>query len=418
MKLDYIALFLVLFFLAACGSKSSSPGMGGDNALPTEETFKEIDLANNLKDCGKPLLLSDIVKDVEYVKLETQDNILIGDIKQLKRTEQYIFIYSRRQNHIMMFDKSGKFIRRIGRVGQGPGEMSNIQSFTTNDNRVFIYPLSRSSSFMIYDTQNNDFIKEVSLKYPVSVNDKIDIMDDCLIYYPGIIYFPGNKEGFISACVINTDGQIVREQVPEMPVEAKKIDMAIDPDISWNYQGKSNIYSLINDTIYGITCDSIFPRYHLSLGKYKLPPEKYNFCNNLDLGDFILIKSVCETKDYLLFSYWFNCKMWFSRYDKNKDKIDSWEQVPFEVRYWMIRDAPGVTNDIDGTQSFRGNNNMKDVGENCFCFVITPDNLDQVRRNVAEAKVKFPEKQAELLKLLDEMGEDDNPIIAFYKLKD
>ena len=234
MKLDYIALFLVLFFLAACGSKSSSPDMMDDNALPTEETFKEIDLANNLKDCGKPLLLSDIVKDVEYVKLETQDNILVGDIKQLKRTEQYIFIYSRRQNHIMMFDKSGKFIRRIGRVGQGPGEMSNIQSFTTNDNRVFIYPLSRSSSFMIYDTQNNDFIKEVSLKYPVSVNDKIDIMDNCLIYYPGIIYFPGNKEGFISACVINTDGQIVREQVPEMPVEAKKIDMAIDPDISWN----------------------------------------------------------------------------------------------------------------------------------------------------------------------------------------
>lgn len=76
---------------------------------------------------------------------------------------------------------------------------------------------------MIYDTQNNDFIKEVSLKYPVSVNDKIDIMDNCLIYYPGIIYFPGNKEGFISACVINTDGQIVREQVPEMPVEAKRL---------------------------------------------------------------------------------------------------------------------------------------------------------------------------------------------------
>ena len=118
MKLDYIALFLVLFFLAACGSKSSSPDMVDDNALPTEETFKEIDLANNLKDCGKPLLLSDIVKDVEYVKLETQDNILVGDIKQLKRTEKCVFIYSRNQNHVMMFDTSGKFIRKIGRVGQ------------------------------------------------------------------------------------------------------------------------------------------------------------------------------------------------------------------------------------------------------------------------------------------------------------
>ena len=50
MKLDYIALFLVLFFLAACGSKSSSLDMVDDNALPAEETFKDIDLANNLKD--------------------------------------------------------------------------------------------------------------------------------------------------------------------------------------------------------------------------------------------------------------------------------------------------------------------------------------------------------------------------------
>ena len=32
-------------------------------------------------------------------------------------------------------------------------------------------------------------------------------------------------------------------------------------------------------------------------------------------------------------------------------------------------------------------------------------------------KVKFPEKKAELMRLLDEMGEDDNPIIAIYKLK-
>ena len=81
----------------------------------------------------------------------------------------------------------------------------------------------------------------------------------------------------------------------------------------------------------------------------------------------------------------------------------------------MAIESPGITNDIDGSQSFDG---IRYAGENSFYFAITPDNLDQVRRNVTEAKVKFPEKQAELLKLLDEMGEDDNPIIAFYKLKD
>lgn len=81
----------------------------------------------------------------------------------------------------------------------------------------------------------------------------------------------------------------------------------------------------------------------------------------------------------------------------------------------MAIESPGITNDIDGSQSFDG---IRYAGKNSFYFKITLDNLDQVRRNVTEAKVKFPEKQAELLKLLDEMGEDDNPIIAFYKLKD
>lgn len=107
--------------------------------------------------------------------------------------------------------------------------------------------------------------------------------------------------------------------------------------------------------------------------------------------------------------------MWFSRYDKKTEKIDSWEQTPLKGIGWMAIESPGITNDIDGSQSFDG---IRYAGENSFYFAITPDNLDQVRRNVTEAKVKFPEKQAELLKLLDEMGEDDNPIIAFYKLKD
>lgn len=42
MKLDCIALFLVLFFLAACGSKPSSPDMDDDNALSAEKSLKTL----------------------------------------------------------------------------------------------------------------------------------------------------------------------------------------------------------------------------------------------------------------------------------------------------------------------------------------------------------------------------------------
>ncbi|WP_320989818.1 6-bladed beta-propeller [Bacteroides sp.] len=414
MNRNVVLLFCALFFLSACTSKPSSSVSVEDDFLPVEETFKDIDLVGNLKDCGKPLLLSDIVKDVEYVKLETQDTILVGDINQLKRTEKFVFIYSRRQNHVMMFDTAGKFIRKIGRVGQGPGEIANIHCFTVSDSLVFIYPYSRNGSLTVYDMRDNSFVKEFSLKWPIILRWTIDVMGDCLVYYPGTVYLPNNEKTFISACVANGEGETLMEQIPYLTADVKE-SLNLDPDPSWLYRGRSNVYSFINDTIYGITCDSIFPRYHLSLGKYKLPSGRYDPTRDYGWGDFILMKDVCETKEYLLFEFWFNKKMWFSRYDKKTEKINSWEQTPFKAHVWHILDAPGITNDIDGSQSFKDFDN---VGENCLYFAITPDNLDQVKRNVTEAKVKFPEKQAELLKLLDEMGEDDNPIIAFYKLKD
>ncbi|WP_270721994.1 6-bladed beta-propeller [Bacteroides hominis] len=412
MNKNIVLLFCALFFLGACTSRPSSSISVEDDTLSAEETFKDIDLANNLKDCGKPLLLSDIVKDVEYVKLETQDNILVGSINQLKRTEKFVFIYSWHQNHVMMFDTSGKFIRKIGRVGQGPGEIANIHCFTVSDSLVFIYPFGHNGSLIGYDMRDNRFVRRISLKRPAFHSNMIDVMGDCLVYYPGTVP-NGNERIFITACVVNGKGETLMEQIPYLPVGGDKSEMNLSSDASWIYQGRSNVYSQINDTIYGITCDSIYPRYHLSLGKYGLPLGRYDV-KDLGLKDFIMMQSVCENKECLLFKFSYNKKMWFSRYDKKTEKIDSWEQTPLKGIGWMAIESPGITNDIDGSQSFDG---IRYAGENSFYFAITPDNLDQVRRNVTEAKVKFPAKQAELLKLLDEMGEDDNPIIAIYKLK-
>lgn len=98
-----------------------------------------------------------------------------------------------------------------------------------------------------------------------------------------------------------------------------------------------------------------------------------------------------------------------------KQEAKPWDNLPgFE---WIIRSAPGITNDIDGCSDHL--RKMSYVNENQFAICITQDNRDEIRKIVSEStNVKFPEKRQQLLELIDSMGPDDNPILAIYKLKD
>ena len=74
-----LTLCMGFFMLLSCNNKSSqSAAIATDEPEVNEDTlFRVIDLANNLKPCSDSLLLSDIVEDVEYVKLEAVDNALV-----------------------------------------------------------------------------------------------------------------------------------------------------------------------------------------------------------------------------------------------------------------------------------------------------------------------------------------------------
>ena len=72
--------------------------------------------------------LSCILTDsIEIIKLNTSDECLIGEIKQVSFTDQFIFVSDPYVSQkIFMFDKNGKFVKNIGRQGGGPGEYSII----------------------------------------------------------------------------------------------------------------------------------------------------------------------------------------------------------------------------------------------------------------------------------------------------
>ena len=70
-----------------------------------------------------------IFKKIEITPLETADDCLVGEDPELLSDDHHYFIRDYQQEFILRFDKSGKFINRIGRRGGGPGEYKAIEDY-------------------------------------------------------------------------------------------------------------------------------------------------------------------------------------------------------------------------------------------------------------------------------------------------
>ena len=69
----------------------------------------------------------------QYIPLETTDSCLISNLLNLQVTTDYMFMYNGKTEEVLQFDRKGKFIRRVGRQGNGPGEYSMISELAVDD---------------------------------------------------------------------------------------------------------------------------------------------------------------------------------------------------------------------------------------------------------------------------------------------
>jgi len=130
----------------------------------------------NIKDAfdQKPeiLYLSEITDDIDYVFLETKDSCLIGRIRSMDISENFIIIHTSDTNLIFLFSIDGKFITRIGRIGKGPGEYKSIKGvkILNDESQVLIWGTMSKGNGIQYFNIEGQFINEVNpTYYPQSV---------------------------------------------------------------------------------------------------------------------------------------------------------------------------------------------------------------------------------------------------------
>jgi len=355
--------------------------------------------------------LSDLAGDIEYIPLETNDKCLLRSTAKYHFTDEFIFVNN--IEYILQFDRTGKFIKQIGKHGRGPGEIGLIRILSVLDEQQQLVVQTNWARKLYYFSYDGDFLKSVQVK---------DIYR--------IKALTGQRYLFFESCYRGTEDYMFAL----VKAEGDTLDV-VSNHYKWEnktgmvqtfsyhlfvpfyfYNNTISFKSMHNDTVYHVVGDSISPEYLVDLGKYRLPQEYrievpssggaqgfaekskgYRFCSVFEADEILFISS----KDY-------------------RDNI----------QYNIIYDRPAGTgallvdadkspgriiNDIDGGPDFWP---KAAINDSTLYMPVRPLDLKkkELRDKIMNSDID-PQNYLSLLEMIDSLDENDNPVLMIVRLK-
>ena len=144
---NILKIFLVTILVVACSDTKT-------------QSKWEPDLLNEATDS---IGYSLFVDSIEYINLETNDSCLIGRIEDMAISENRLFVFDKRQQTIWIFDRDGKYINKIYKKGNGPGEYSQMYQFEYDPKNNQIVILSSWEQKLLFYTPEGEYLKSIEL---------------------------------------------------------------------------------------------------------------------------------------------------------------------------------------------------------------------------------------------------------------
>lgn len=350
--------------------------------------------------------LSQLASRVEYINLETKDECLLwGGVKRYLFTDDFIFISNK--DHILKFSRDGKFIRKIGSPGRGPGEIDLVVNMSVLPDKKLIIVQTNVGRKLLYFTFDGVFVKTVTFSsfvpYVKVLRDgKYLTHDDGSSGKNKYTFSLVNEKMDTLSVIKNFNHWVYTQNV--------MIGIGYPQFVPYYEAGGRNFFkTMYNDTVYTVASDKIVPSYYIDFGKYKLPddlrPERLGPDNIQKFRDNSLkyyFANVFQAADKLFFTAY--C------YGKNPPKYFLYE--PGSRTGSLIN----IVNDWDGGVNFwpTGCVNDKQVYMPISIQGIQKES-DQIKTN--KETIKYPEKHQELIKMINELDPFNNPIIMIVTLK-
>jgi len=255
--------FIFLSFVVSCGQVNNKA-----------EKNAEGQLVLNFEAQHSSSFFSDRIFDtIEMISLETTDDCLVGIKPELLSDAQHFFIREQQQQVVLRFDRSGKFLNRIGQRGGGPHEFQDgILDFDIDPFAKTVEILAPEGQLLRYD-YDGQFISNQN--YGINAQSFIKA---------GTIYWFN-----LGVSKLNIDGRLLK-----VSEDGKVIEKFLPLNTDWfgdfgpNFTRSGDVISFkepFSHTVYRINEDGPVETTLINFGKYSLLKNIYEKDPFTVLGD-------------------------------------------------------------------------------------------------------------------------------------
>lgn len=326
-----------------------------------------------------------IVSAIDYVILEPTPNSLLSRIQLIVVTSKYIFPWD--SHAIYQFDRSGKFIRKIGKSGKGPGEYQGVRDLVADESKGLLYILPNwTRNVLVYDF-NGKYIRTIN--FPGSY-DKVDIVEGKYLVFQSAVLEPS----LLSTEILDMNGKSIYKFNSRVFKNTKDMPFGRGwSNVTYTYNHNLFVKESRSDTVYRITSKGLIPHFVFNFAEQKPPiiiPDK-------EIEKFVRIFNISETDKYIISFFHYKGFMCTSLYDKSTRK--SIMSIP------LYKQSQGIINNFDygpnfllSVIPFAAKTNQKDW----ICILRPEDILEYDTSKKPTGK---------FLSLMKQYTEDDNPVV-------
>lgn len=236
-------IIALTWFFACTNSENESTKKNSLNSI-------KVDINNNNKKISN---FSEIIDSYQFIKLQSKNAPLIGDIKKIFCNENQIFIQDALSNKVVLFDTLGNYVRTFGSIGESPSEYRSLDDFVVDKQHNHILLLDGNSKKVVVYDINGSFVNYHSLGY---FSFRFEKIADNFVFVTG----GDTKENLY---ITDSNFKIMSQIRPK----SVKTRMLMLRHFSLLNKNKVLYSESLTDTIFVLTGTQLAPYLYLDLGE-------------------------------------------------------------------------------------------------------------------------------------------------------